>query len=197
MSTVLIIVIVAVVVIVVIGLLLTTMPRARERARLQKRDRELDERRERVVDEHREEAADRERQAEVAEQRARLAESEAERQRAESRVAQEKAKLHERGLADHELIDDNERQRFAGTSATEPVEDPISSDSSRQPMTGSGTESVGPDDTRDPVDDGLETPAEGDRDEASRTSGYEEERAAADDPSRVADFEAGRRRERT
>jgi FtsZ-interacting cell division protein ZipA len=196
MSSVLIIVVVAVVVIVVIGLLLVTMPSARERARLQKRDRELDERRERVVDEHREEAADRERQAEVAEQRARVAATEAERQRAESHVAQEKAKLHERGLADQELIDDDERQRFAGTSAIEPVHDPLSSDSSRQPTTGSRTDPIGPDDTRDAVDDGLHTPVEDRPTEASRTPAYEEGRAAADDPSRVANFEAGRRRER-
>jgi FtsZ-interacting cell division protein ZipA len=121
MSTVLIVVIV-VVVIVVVGLLLT-LPKARERARLQKRERELDQRRDQVVGEHREEAASRERQAEVAEQRARVAAQEANRERAESELAQEKAKLHERGLADHELIDDDEREHFAGTSASEPLAD--------------------------------------------------------------------------
>jgi FtsZ-interacting cell division protein ZipA len=121
MSTVLIIVIVVVVVLIV-GLLLVWLPRARERARLQKRERELDQRRDQVVGEHREEAASRERQAEVAEQRARLAEQEAKRERAESELAQEKANLHERGLADHELIDDDEREHFAGTSAAEPLE---------------------------------------------------------------------------
>jgi hypothetical protein len=45
------------------------------------------------------------------------------RERAESQLAKEKAKLHERGLADHELIDPDERERFAGTSAAEPHED--------------------------------------------------------------------------
>jgi FtsZ-interacting cell division protein ZipA len=119
MSTVLIVVIV-VVVIVVVGLLLT-LPKARERARLQKRERELDQRRDQVVGEHREEAASRERQAEVAEQRAQVAAQEAKRERAESELAVEKAKLHERGLADHELIDDDEREHFAGTSAAEPL----------------------------------------------------------------------------
>jgi FtsZ-interacting cell division protein ZipA len=124
MSTVLVVVIVVVVVLVVAGLvMLTRLPKARERARLQKRERELNERREQVVDEHREEAAARERQAEVAEQRARVAAQEAQRERAESQLAEEKAKLHERGLADHELIDNDERDHFAGTSATEPVRD--------------------------------------------------------------------------
>jgi FtsZ-interacting cell division protein ZipA len=122
MSTVLIIVIVVVVVVLVAGLvLLTRLPKARERARVQKRERELDQRRDQVVDVHREEAASRERQAEVAEQRARVAAQEAKRERAESELAEAKAKLHERGLADHELINDDEREHFAGTSATEPL----------------------------------------------------------------------------
>jgi len=127
MSTVLIVVIVVVVAAVVVALLLTRLPQARERARVQKRERELNERREQVVDEHREEAASRDRQAEVAEQRARVAAQEANRQRAESQLAEEKARLHERGLADHELIDDDERPRFAGTSAVEPLPAEVSS----------------------------------------------------------------------
>ena len=45
------------------------------------------------------------------------AEQEARRQRAEAELRQEKATLHERGMADHELIEDHERERFAGTSA--------------------------------------------------------------------------------
>ena len=149
MSTWLIIVIVVVALLVVVagGLLLTRLPSARERARVQKRERELDQRRERVVDEHREEAVGRERQAEVAEQRARVAAQEAERRRAEAHLAEEKAKLHERGLADNELIDDRERRHFAGTSAVESVRE--------------------------------DTPG-----------------APARDPARLADLEAGRRRER-
>lgn len=123
----LIVVIVVVVVLVVGGLALTRLPKARERARQREAERELGERREQVVDQHREAAATRERQAEVAEQRARVAAQDAERERAESRLAGEKAKLHERGLADHELIDVDERQRFAGTSATEPLPDEGSS----------------------------------------------------------------------
>jgi type II secretory pathway pseudopilin PulG len=123
MSAALIVVIVVVVVLVVGGLALTRLPKARERARQREAERELGERREQVVAQHREEAASRDRQAEVAEQRARVAAQDAERKRAESRLAKEKAKLHERGLADHELIDVDERQRFAGTSATEPLPD--------------------------------------------------------------------------
>jgi FtsZ-interacting cell division protein ZipA len=171
MSTWLIVVIV-VVVVILIGLLLVA-PRMRERARLRKRERELEQRREQVVDEHRQEAAGRERQAEVAEQRARVAAQEAERQRAEARLAQEKAKLHERGLADHELIDDRERPHFAGTSAAEPT-----------PEGTSGTV-VGDEPTMDSADD---RPRAG-------TTAYQEGRAAAHEPSRAEDFDAGRRRE--
>jgi FtsZ-interacting cell division protein ZipA len=116
MSTAAIIVIIAVVVIVVIALLLM-LPRMRERARIRGRERELDQRRDRVVTAHREEAADRERRAEVAEQRARVAEQEAQRERAAAQVREEQAELHERGLADDELISEDEREDFAGTSA--------------------------------------------------------------------------------
>jgi FtsZ-interacting cell division protein ZipA len=151
MSTGLIIVIIVVVVILVAGLvMLTRLPKARERARVQQRERELDQRRDQVVDEHREEAAARERQAEVAEQRARVAAQEAKRERAESELAEEKAKLHERGLADHELIDEDERDHFAGTSATEPVAD----EGDREPLAGRTTAAHdGRTDDVPPVDD--------------------------------------------
>jgi FtsZ-interacting cell division protein ZipA len=165
MSTVLVVVIVVVVVVVVIGLLLARLPKARERVRLQRRQSELSERRGQAVDDHRDEAASRERQAEVAEQRARIAAQEAERERAESQLAEEKARLHERGLADHELIDSDERQRFAGTSATEPVRDDASA-------------------AVTPVPAGRE-----------RTDRADADEAAAQDPSLVEDFEAGRRHE--
>ena len=59
----------------------------------------------------------RERQASEAEQRARIAAKEAEAERAQAELHQERAGLHERGMADHELIDESERERFAGTSA--------------------------------------------------------------------------------
>lgn len=116
MSTAVVLIIVAVVVIALIALLLA-LPRMRERSRIRSRERQLDARRDQVVTAHREEAAQRERQAEVAEQRARVAQQEAERERAAAQVREEQAALHERGLADHELINENEREEFEGTSA--------------------------------------------------------------------------------
>ncbi len=89
----------------------------RAQAQIRGRERKLDERRDQVVTAHREEAADRERQAEVAEQRARVAEQEAQRERAAAQARKEEANLHERGLADHELISPDERDEFKGTSA--------------------------------------------------------------------------------
>jgi FtsZ-interacting cell division protein ZipA len=116
MSTAVIIVIVAIVVILLIAMLVA-LPRMRQRAQLRSREKRLDERRDQVVTAHREEAADRGRRAEVAEQRARVAEQEAQRERAAAQAREEQANLHERGLADHELISENERDDFAGTSA--------------------------------------------------------------------------------
>jgi hypothetical protein len=108
---------IVVVALIVIALLAFLMPRMRARARVQKRERELAARRERVAGEHRREADVREREAAEAEQRARIAEREAQAQRAQAELHEEKAGLHERGMADHELIEDGERERFAGTSA--------------------------------------------------------------------------------
>lgn len=116
MSIVVIVVIVVVVALVLFGVF-RMLPRMREGARVNKRERELDQRREQVIGENREEADDRERQAEQAERRARIAEQEARRERAEAELRQEKASLHERGLADHELVGEHEREDFAGTSA--------------------------------------------------------------------------------
>jgi len=115
MSTGLIIAIVVIAIILVA--LLVFLPRMREKARVQKRERELGHRREAVAGEHREVADTREREAEQAEREARMAEKNAERQRAEAQLHQERASMHEQGQADHELIDENERDRFKGTSA--------------------------------------------------------------------------------
>src|ERR1051325_3905617 len=89
-------------------------PRGRKRAK-----RELETRRERAAERHRTEAADRNRQAEMAEQKASMAEAEAKRERAEAEVREQRAQMHERGMADHELVDDSERDQFAGTSAVQ------------------------------------------------------------------------------
>jgi multidrug efflux pump subunit AcrA (membrane-fusion protein) len=104
---------IVVVALIVIALLAFVFPRMRAKANLKKRERELDMRRERAAEEQRAEATARERQASEAEQRARIAAREAEAERAQAQLHQERAGLHERGMADHELIDESERDRFA------------------------------------------------------------------------------------
>jgi cell division protein FtsN len=134
MSTGLIIAIIVAVLILVV-LFAVVLPRARKKAEVQKRERELGRRRERVADEHRTEAAERNRHAEEAEQKARMAEAEAKRERAEAELREERAQMHERGMADHELIDESERDKFAGTSAVgddEPA--PMRRDDPDRPM---------------------------------------------------------------
>ena len=123
MSTGLIIAII-VVALVLIALFAFVLPRARRTARVKARERELGQRRERAAEEHRIEANERNRQAELAEQKARMAESEAQRERAEADMREQRAQMHERGMADHELVDEHERERFEGTSAMrdEPAE---------------------------------------------------------------------------
>ncbi len=116
MSIIAIVVIVVVIAVVLLGLFLL-LPRFRDRARVKKRELELRQRRKQVVSEHREEADTRARRAEEAESRSRIAEQEARRERAEAQLRQEKAAVHERGMADHELVEDHEREDFAGTSA--------------------------------------------------------------------------------
>ncbi len=115
MSTGIIVLIIVVVVILVV--LAFALPRMRERARIRARERELGQRREAAATEHREAATQLSQQADAAEQRVRIAEQEAARQRAEAQTEHERAGLHERGLADNELVSDDERERFAGTSA--------------------------------------------------------------------------------
>jgi FtsZ-interacting cell division protein ZipA len=105
-----------VIAIILVGLLVL-LPRMRRQAELKKRERELSNRREAAAGEHRQVADTREREADKAEREARIAQKEAERQRAEAGLHQERATMAERGDADHELIDENERDRFAGTSA--------------------------------------------------------------------------------
>jgi len=115
MSTGLIIAIVVVALILIAVLFF--IPRMKRQAELKKRERELGQRREAVATEHREVADSRQREADQAERQARMAQKEAEKQRAEAELHQERATMHERGDADHELIDEHERDKFAGTSA--------------------------------------------------------------------------------
>ena len=130
MSTGLIIAIVVAVLILIV-LFAFILPRARRKAQVQARERELTQRREHRAEEHRSEAAERRNEAEMAEQRARMAQAEAERERAEAKMREERAQMHERGMADDELIDDHERDRFAGTSA---MRDERTDDGDDRPM---------------------------------------------------------------
>jgi hypothetical protein len=119
---------IVIVALIILALLAFVVPRMRARARVRARERELEQRRERVAGEHRAEAETREREAAQAEQKARIAQREAEAQRAQAQLHEERAGLHERGMADDELIDDDERDRFAGTSAMQPSTDDVDGD---------------------------------------------------------------------
>src|SRR5215207_6517156 len=95
MSTGLIVAIIVAAIIIIA--LLVMLPRMRASARRKQAERELHSRRTAVAEEHRSVAAERESRAEMAEQKARMA---------------EQAAQHERGMADQDLIDDSERDRF-------------------------------------------------------------------------------------
>ncbi|MBA3821990.1 MAG: hypothetical protein H0X17_24105 [Deltaproteobacteria bacterium] len=106
---------IVVVALIIIGLLVM-LPRMRGAASQKQAERELGSRRETVATEHREAAAQGENRAELAERKARIAEQEAQRDRAEAKLQSERAEMHDRGLADDELIDDSERDRFDGVT---------------------------------------------------------------------------------
>jgi type II secretory pathway pseudopilin PulG len=150
MSTGLIIAIVVVAILIIA--LLVLLPRMRASARRKQAERELHSRRERVADEQRSEAAERERSADMAERKARMAQQEAERERAEANLRHERAEMHERGEADHELIDDSERDRFQGVAG--PTGD---RDGDGHTMDDRTRSAMGRDDDRDGVDDRQET----------------------------------------
>jgi FtsZ-interacting cell division protein ZipA len=160
--------IIAIVVIALILLVLFAfvLPRARRGAEMKKRERELEQRREHRAEEHRVEAAERRNQAEMAEQKARMAETEAQRERAEADMREQRAQMHERGMADDELIDDSERDRFAGTSATR--DEPAAMRDDERPM-------------HEPTGDYEQ----GREDEAREREGrFERQPERADDPTR-------------
>ena len=114
MSTGLIILIV-VVALLLIGLLVM-LPRMRAKSEERKAQRELEGRRERVATEHRETASARATEADRAEQEAEIAQQKARAERAEAERHEAEANLHERGLADDKLVEDHERDRFAGVT---------------------------------------------------------------------------------
>ena len=117
MSTGLIIAIVVAAVIVLIALLVLT-PRMRERGRIRRRERLLEERRQQAAAEHRQLAETRAQNAEAGvERRARVAEQEARREHAEAELHRERAAASESGMADGELIGDEEHRPEADPDA--------------------------------------------------------------------------------
>jgi hypothetical protein len=114
MSTGLIIAIVVVVLILIA--LLVMLPRMRAKAQEQKARKELESRRDRVATEKREAGSTRASEAEKAEQQAVVAQQQAKAQRAEAEKLEAEAQLHERGLADDDLIEDHERDRFGNVA---------------------------------------------------------------------------------
>jgi hypothetical protein len=109
--------IIAIIVVVLILLaLLFLLPRIRAKANEKKAQRELESRRERVATEKRETASARQTEAEKAEQEAEIAQQRARAQRAEAERHEAEARMHERGLADDQLVEDHERDRFAGVT---------------------------------------------------------------------------------
>ena len=117
MSTGLIVVII-VVVVVVLAVLLVGLTRGRRVAAERRRERELSQRRENAVSEHREAAQARIGAADEAEHHARVAGAVAERERAEARLHEERARAHELGLADDDLMPED-RATAANGNATE------------------------------------------------------------------------------
>jgi hypothetical protein len=109
--------IIAIVVVVLILLALAfLLPRMRANNARRKAQQELEGRRERAAEEHRSEASNREAAADEAEQRARMAQAAAEKERAEANLQNQRATMHDRGLADEEIVDPDERDRFADVS---------------------------------------------------------------------------------
>jgi FtsZ-interacting cell division protein ZipA len=135
MSTGLIIAIV-VIALILVALFAFVLPRMRRRAEIKARERELGQRREQVAEHHRTAATEREREAEMAERQARMAQAEADKQRAEAQMQQQRAEMHERGMADHELVEDHEREHFAPAMRDEtPAERPVEGGTAHEPRT--------------------------------------------------------------
>ena len=85
----------------------------------------------------------------MAERKAQMAQAEAEKQRAEAQMQQQRAELHEKGMADDELIGDHEREHFApamndsttgttGTAGTAGTERPVDGRTTDEPLTTGG-----------------------------------------------------------
>jgi FtsZ-interacting cell division protein ZipA len=167
MSTGLIILII-IVVLVLLALLFFVLPRARRQRELKARERELEQRRERVAEEHRTEAEERRGMAERAEQKAHMAEAEAQRERAEAELREQRAQMHERGMADDELIDESERDRFAGVAGPGTGRE---TDATDTPSTTADTDRDG-----NTVDDRAREVTDHDRQEGSTSAEYDQGR---------------------
>ena len=107
------VIIAIVVVVLLLVALLVLLPRMRAKAQERKAQRELESRREAVATEHRETASVRATEADKAEQEAEIAAQRARAERAEADKHEAEAQMHDRGLADDQLIEDHERDRFA------------------------------------------------------------------------------------
>ena len=141
----------------------------RKQAEMKKRERELGQRREAAAGEHRQVADTRQQEADKAEREARMAQKEAERQRAEAELHQERASMHESGEADHELIDENERDRFAGTSADVGDTPRGETETGRTGATGDSAETTGtPTGSRSEFEQGREVGHEEERSGGNR-----------------------------
>jgi FtsZ-interacting cell division protein ZipA len=185
MSTGLIIAII-IVALLLIALFAFVLPRARRQAQVRARERELGQRRERAAEEHREEAETRRRDAETAEQKAQMAQAEAQRERAEANLREQRADMHEKGMADDELIADDERDKFAGTSAMRDRDEPApmrDDDAQDRPMhepgSATGSTAMGGDRSNTEYEQGRE-------DEARMREGRfarDDETARTDEPS--------------
>ena len=103
MSTGLLIVIIVIAILVIAALLFSMRGRMASR----RHARQMQQRRDVAVGQHRQEAEVREERAEASERQARIAAAEAERERAQANLHQEQAGLHERGLADHEFVNED------------------------------------------------------------------------------------------
>ncbi|MBV9944699.1 MAG: hypothetical protein JO262_21420 [Solirubrobacterales bacterium] len=114
----LLIVIIVVAVILLIGLVFGAM-RGRRAATQKREERRLVRRREEAAGEHRQVAEARTGAAAEAEHRARVAGAIAERERAEARLHEERARAHEMGLADDELMRDGRTERDTGAEGYE------------------------------------------------------------------------------
>lgn len=178
-------VIVAIVVAAIILVaLLVMLPRMRHKAVERRHVRELESRRSAEAKRQRSEASERERRAEIAEQEARMARQKAERDRADAQLHEERARMHERGMADHDLIEDHERDKFAGVAGVGRDRDDDGVRDSAEPA------AAAPDDRAMATDrdDRATTAGTGE----GRTEAYEQGRMSVHDDERREAFKEGR-----